>query len=1238
MHKPFNSIRRRAQKLAAPMMSLAGLALLAAPSTAQAQAGGSCNNDWQCRSASGWDEISWCHQGNCVDIDRRSPECIQPARFCFADFMCSDGNANTVTWCEFTDWSWFGQCHAAPRDGGGTCDPDAGGQACLINKDCRDGDPRTKNWCHRGTCVEADRDDASCRDEGQNCRRNWQCRDGDPNTKDWCYMGTCYNAPNDTGVCEGGSQCDPADCPDDNNECTRAACDDNEQCLQENIVGICDGGNGTCDDGTCVPNPPNCDPASCPNDGNECTMAACDGDVCIQQNLVGDACDDGGGTCQDGSCVANPPTCDPATCPSDDNECTQAACVNDACAQEKVTEGQSCSDGTGTCQAGNCVLNPPTCDPATCPNDGNACTQAVCLDNACAQEITNNGGECNDGAGTCNEGVCVNDCVASECPNDGNDCTEAACDNNACVQQNLSGTSCAGGSGECVAGTCSVCVDSECDDTNECTQDACNGAACEFTPVADNIECANGDGLCKSGTCDVCEDSECDDGNECTQDACNGAACEFTPVAQGQSCNGGAGVCSDAGECVDCINDDGCSDGVACNGTETCVDNACVAGADVDCTPPNECQVGECSEPGGDCSFTNVPNNTQCGEDGGLCVDGACTVCDPNSCDDGNECTEGSCNALNVCENIPVNDGASCNGGGGQCLTGNCVECVADADCNAGNACVQADSCVNNQCQAGDPVVCPDDGNVCTASACDPVNGCSTSNVPDGTSCGNAGETCQAGVCEGVVQPPDCEPITVVIEHRRRGAVNRPGSGNKWKVISNSYQIRSENDLLSGQDVPLTSNYHCFDLSAVPSGQIVSAELELSHSENSYDSPDPSETVAFREITQANCNTDFSNPPLNAPTNYQQIFDDLNSGSIVAEASMSLTNNGPNEQTPRAQRFPVNAAAFAGIQAKLGSSAEWGIGGSLTTGDGASAGAIERVFRGTDESAGTIWPSALLTLTIKPDSCGSNQTVLTADDVGYFLKATRQDTGATIQSFHFQSASSDAHKSLFVGNLNLERSSVRIDIERRSYTVWDVSNVNNAVSGKLRVWGWQRATANNYSGAYFSEDPSEIVGLFPVSTPADQIINAPYQVVAPGDIDDTIFDDLGTLGSGQSSFGERVYTPNDRITNLAPAFRAPVTTVCDPEAPIVRDADGNIVSAPQAPCGKWLEFDLTQAAINAINSTDGQLTIGKAMTTISGDNDKQEWTNNGVIVDMSEANGQFPAFLSPNPQLILRTN
>ncbi len=110
------------------------------------------------------------------------------------------------------------------------------------------------------------------------------------------------------------------------------------------------------------------------------------------------------------------------------------------------------------------------------------------------------------------------------------------------------------------------------------------------------------------------------------------------------------------------ITDADCTDGLYCNGAETCVNNVCQGGS------------------------------SPCPDDGVFC-NGA-EGCDENT----DQCTHSGdpCTLPTICEES----------------TGACVDCITDADCTDGLYCNGAETCVNYECQGGSNP-CPDDGVFC---------------------------------------------------------------------------------------------------------------------------------------------------------------------------------------------------------------------------------------------------------------------------------------------------------------------------------------------------------------------------------------------------------------------------------------------------------------------------------------------------------------------------------------------
>ena len=206
--------------------------------------------------------------------------------------------------------------------------------------------------------------------------------------------------------------------------------------------------------------------------------------------------------------------------------------------------------------------------------------------------------------------------------------------------------------------------------------------------------------------CDgVTDEAACDDGNECTDDSCDPLqGCLQQPLS-GDLCNDGN----------KCTTGDSCSAGI-CAGTE------------VQCNDGNPCTDDLCDELTG-CTF---PNNTTPCDDGDPCTlgdhcqDSACVSGPAITCNDGNACTEDICDAAAGCLY--------------ESLTGACDD---------ENPCTTGDHCDKGSCAWSDLLDC-DDGNLCTADACDPGLGCvhEANALPcDDSSLCTLGDKCSAGSC-----------------------------------------------------------------------------------------------------------------------------------------------------------------------------------------------------------------------------------------------------------------------------------------------------------------------------------------------------------------------------------------------------------------------------------------------------------------------------------------------------------
>jgi len=348
--------------------------------------------------------------------------------------------------------------------------------------------------------------------------------------------------------------------------------------------------------------------------------------------------------------------------------------------------------------------------------------------------------------------------------------------------------------------------------------------------------------VCYMGECETCAA-----GASCTMSDMYGSpdSCRLGAIA----CGSGQPVCEDAGSAPD---------GTACGGggPYVCKGGQCTWCQDgLQCTPPDRpCHQGTvaaCATTGGTCQDTGAPlqNGWWCG-DGRVCRDGDCVACVWSApCDPGSACytggyTDCSSGTPTCIPQQPRPDGESC-GDGLVCSAGACV-----AACDSGHACAPAwnacatgtmtcyspasgycmqtgtkpdgtscgdqlvcsggwcQSCIpGTPCQSTNP--CYPQGTLsCATGQCDP----SDTPYADGTTCGIAGETCQAGTCTGI-------PGARLVVRSTLGTVDL--TGTRWTYCEMSElapqsQLRIDSYLDGGTSTHEEYTYDTPDCSGVP--------------------------------------------------------------------------------------------------------------------------------------------------------------------------------------------------------------------------------------------------------------------------------------------------------------------------------------------------------------------------------------------------------------------------------------
>lgn len=522
------------------------------------------------------------------------------------------------------------------------------------------------------------------------------------------------------------------------------------------------------------------------DDGNVCTTDTCVSGFCQHANNTA-TCSDGNNctlndACSGGSCVPGAPP----NCSGSGNQCNTASCnpagpLGNCNTLTPVTNGTPCNDGAFCTDGDACFSG--SCQPGgarDCSSAANQCNVGVCNETSdlCVPQPANQGQSCSDGNNctlgeTCNSGVCTGgtppNCTAAD-----TQCTAASC--------NPSGP----------VGNCNT-------STPRANGTTCNdGAFCTATDACQSGSCVGSGDRCPGELCDefldLCVEcftlADCDDGVACTVEGCQSGTCLHVPnnalCSDGLFCNGaetcqatlgcqaGTPPCADSIACtVDaCVestdtctytpNDALCSDGQFCNGSETCSATlGCQGGADP-CVDGVPCTVDSCTESTDTCVYTT--NDALC-DDGSYCNGSefchAILGCQPGSdpCIDGVPCTDDSCaEATDTCVFTPndaaCDDGVFCNGAE---TCDPVLDCLAGTDpCDDGFTCTAdacsegTDSCTNTPNDAA----C-DDGLYCNgAETCSPSLGCVAGAPPCLVTqvCVEPTDTCQA-----CLVPADCD-------------------------------------------------------------------------------------------------------------------------------------------------------------------------------------------------------------------------------------------------------------------------------------------------------------------------------------------------------------------------------------------------------------------------------------------------------------------------------------------------
>ena len=401
-----------------------------------------------------------------------------------------------------------------------------------------------------------------------------------------------------------------------------------------------------------------CASASDCDDGDDCSDDSCVNGSCQHATSAdGQACTvaTSAGICEAGSCVVACSGSDPSEC-DDDEPCTDDACdaVSQRCTHAPVPDGPVTDPVAGDCGTVLCLDGTTTTevDDADVPVDGNPCTDDVCTQGTPSNPPVAAGTSCGGDLVCDDAGICVGCNLPADCPGTNDFCQTVTCDAQQCgVSYTADGTALPAGdqtAGACkeiqcdgAGGTKTVnrANGTSCDDGQFCNgSDSCSGGSCGHS--GDPCPGADGDSDC-SETCNESSDSctsndangsSCNDGLYCNgSDTCSSGSCSShagnpCPGADGdsdctESCNESSDNCTASDP-----NGSSCSDGLYCNGSDTCSGGSCSGHAGNPCPGPDgdsDCSE-TCNESTNSCT-ANDPIYSPCpGYPNWCCISGSC--------------------------------------------------------------------------------------------------------------------------------------------------------------------------------------------------------------------------------------------------------------------------------------------------------------------------------------------------------------------------------------------------------------------------------------------------------------------------------------------------------------------------------------------------------------------------------------------------------------------------------------
>mgnify|MGYP001293480244 CR=1 FL=1 len=479
-------------------------------------------------------------------------------------------------------------------------------------------------------------------------------------------------------------------------------------------------------------------------------------------------------------------------------------CMNGLCV---YPSGQSCSN-TLYCPSNNCA------------DDGKRCWK-----------ICDSDSECSNGA-VCFKTQCTYQKAVPQCLTAPTSCTSS----NDCPTRALP---------RCQSSQCSACT-SDADCTKFSATPYCDSGKCQACKSSTHQGCSGSTPFCMAASDNICVN--CRSNSDCTnpsQPRCSSNTCQ--PCSSNADCtNFGSRLHCDSGTCQTCVagTNAGCATPspicISVSGVNSCYE----------CGTNSDCSSISASECTASYSCQACTSHTSCDRfsDTSLCENGICQACLVSSnqgCNpvstlpvcvaksSGNECVE--CGSLTDCtsllksscsnyECIPCQANTECVGLDGLpfCLSGACVTCIEDTDCQPDN-----NFCINIADNEYQCVKCRDNAD-CSGSTpiCDPAlyvcRACQDNECPIDLTCLSNGfcGNCMANTDCGSPALPlctsshqICSPCTIDTDCSHLNLNACHSNGTCIPCLSDSYCTYSSAkpvcNLMDFQCVQCTSDTHC---------------------------------------------------------------------------------------------------------------------------------------------------------------------------------------------------------------------------------------------------------------------------------------------------------------------------------------------------------------------------------------------------------------------------------------------